>query len=64
MDIQGFWNKVTYKHVALILILATIGISMQTYFGGHAPHTRHNNFVIFSQSFEHLLRSRDFYLCG
>jgi hypothetical protein len=61
MDVQGFWNKVTYKHIVFMLILATAGITIQTYLGGHAPHTRHNNFVIFSRSFEHLLNGRDLY---
>jgi hypothetical protein len=61
MRITGFCRKINYKHIVFILILATAGITIQTYLGGHAPHTRHNNFVIFSQSFEHLLTGKDLY---
>lgn len=56
-------QKITLRHLYIFILLATIGICIQCYLASHGnTYTRYNNYVIFKQSFEHLLLNKNLYL--
>jgi len=56
-----------YKFIVIIYVILALLISLQSYFGGVAtfegrPYTHFNNFIIFKQSFFHLIHNQDLYI--
>jgi hypothetical protein len=62
MDLAATFSKINSRHIIILFLLAALGISLQTYFAGHPPYTRYNNFVIFRQSFGHLVHNQNLYI--
>jgi hypothetical protein len=66
MSIDSITSKITLKHIYILLGLALLGICLQAYIAsvGKIPpqYTRYNNYVIFKQSFIHLIRHNNLYL--
>lgn len=64
-------NKLTqsilnFNFILVIYLIVTLLVSIQSYFGGIAtfnglPYTYYNNYVIFKQSFFHLIQHKDLY---
>lgn len=56
-------SSVPAKYLFLLFILLAIGISCQSWFSSQdmAQYTRYNNYVIFKQSFFHLIHAQDLY---
>lgn len=66
-----YWQKmqINYRWVLLFYLLLVLLATAQAYFGGLVineingrEYTRYNNYVIFRQSFHHLLAYKDLYL--
>src|ERR1035437_5611602 len=60
---RSFINRITPRHIAVLLILVSIAISIQCYLASK-PHelTRYNNYVIFTKSFSHLIHNENLYV--
>lgn len=58
-----FRDKVTEKHIIILISIAAAAITVQGYLASHNdPYTRYNNFVIFKSSFGHLLHNQNLYV--
>jgi hypothetical protein len=62
MNIRRITDKITFRHIIIIFILAAIGISLQTFLASHGQYTRYNNYVIFKSSFGHLVQNKNLYV--
>ncbi len=51
------------KYILVFILVATAGICIQCYLASHGKvYTRYNNYVIFKQSFAHLIQHTDLYI--
>lgn len=63
MKLQSVINKISEKKVIIIIILVAVALAIQCYVASIGrEYTRYNNYVIFKQSFEHLLTNKNLYL--
>lgn len=59
---KSFINNLTAKQVAIFLVLVCVAICIQCYVASKPnQYTRYNNYVIFKQSFAHLLHNQNLY---
>jgi hypothetical protein len=59
----SWYKKIESRHIVSLLLLLSIAISMQCYFAhGSNGYTRYNNYVIFKNSFIHLLHNQNLYV--
>lgn len=59
---KALYSKITARHIALFILLLAVAISLQCYFvSAGEQYTRYNNYVIFKNSFKHLLSNQNLY---
>jgi Glycosyltransferase family 87 len=61
--------KITFRHIVILYLLTAVIASIQCYFGNIIPsgqsgrmYTNYNNFVLFRNSFFHLIQGKDLYI--
>ncbi|MGI8635907.1 MAG: glycosyltransferase family 87 protein [Segetibacter sp.] len=58
-----FYQKITLKHVIVLIILLALGITIQGIIASRGDiYTHYNNLVIFKSSFGHLIHNQNLYL--
>lgn len=63
MKLQPLINKISEKKVIVTIVLVALALAIQCYAASVGrEYTRYNNYVIFKQSFEHLLTNKNLYL--
>lgn len=57
-----WFHRINARHITIVMCLLSVAISMQCYFAhGNGGYTRYNNYVIFKNSFLHLLENKNLY---
>ena len=59
---KALYSKITPRHIAIFIMMLAVAISLQCYFASAGQqYTRYNNYVIFKNSFKHLLSNQNLY---